>query len=187
VQVHLSGRLRLGDKHDRPGRLDIAISQNYVTTPGLWNFAGFNIGSCNAVATGDGDGVTSLPYVNGVGLGAPVSSFCSPFAQTFGPQAQLVGGVTNLTAAAIFGFNGPGAQAIGLPWGDDFPDPDFNNLTIGPTTTLSDFESALQTDGLSFTVPEPATWTMMLLGVGIVGAGLRIARRSRTGAVAAAG
>lgn len=34
--------------------------------------------------------------------------------------------------------------------------------------------------------PEPATWAMMLLGVGAVGAGLRMGRRSREAALAAA-
>jgi hypothetical protein len=161
-----------------PVDIDIAISQNYVTRPGPWTFSGFNIGTCNGNATADGDGVTSLPYVNGSPLGGPVGSFCSPFAQLFGPKVQGVGSVTNLTAAAIFGFNGADAQVITLPWGDDFPDPAFTNLNglnNGQTMTLSAFESALQTDGIF--LPEPATWAMMLLGAGMIGGGLRMARR----------
>jgi hypothetical protein len=35
-------------------------------------------------------------------------------------------------------------------------------------------------------VPEPATWAMMLLGVGMIGAGLRTARRKNDMALAAA-
>ena len=172
-----------------PIDIDIGISQNYVTKPGPWTFSGFNIGGCNAAATADGDGVTSLPYVNGVSLGGPVSSGCSPFAQTFGPQIRVVGGVTNLTASAIFGFNGGlGPQVITLPWGDDFPDPDLTNLVVGPTTTLDNFESALKSDGFSLAAaaPEPAAWALMLLGVGLVGGGLRMARRKEAAIAAAA-
>jgi hypothetical protein len=36
------------------------------------------------------------------------------------------------------------------------------------------------------TVPEPSTWAMMLLGVGVVGAGLRMARRKDAMASSAA-
>ena len=163
-----------------PIDIDIAISQNYQTQPGVWTFSGFNVGSCNAAATADGDGVTSLPYVNGSSLGGPVASQCSPFAQSFGPQVRTVGGVTNLTAAAIFGFNGGAEpQAITLPWGDDFPDPALSNLIVDSSTTLASFESALQTDGFQMVsgAPEPATWTLMLLGVALVGGALRAARR----------
>ncbi len=157
-----------------PVDIDIAISQNYRTTPGTWTFGGFNIGSCIGVATGDGDGVTSLPVVNGVGIGGPAGAACSPFAQFFGPQSQKVGGITNMTATAIFGFNGPGPQVIGLPWGTDFPSP---ALTINDTTTLSSLLGDLKDDGLTLSVPEPSTWAMMLLGAGLMGAGLRIRRR----------
>jgi hypothetical protein len=39
---------------------------------------------------------------------------------------------------------------------------------------------------LTFAVPEPATWAMMLLGVGMIGAGLRLARRKNDKALTAA-
>jgi hypothetical protein len=171
-----------------PIDIDIAISQTYRTLSGKWTFSGFNIGSCNAAATADGDGVTSLPYVNGVKLGAPVSSPCSPFAQGFGPKQQLVGPYTTLTAAAIFGFNGGGAQLITLPWGDDFPDPDLSNLNVDSTTTLSSYESALQSDGLSMggPVPEPAIWAIMLVGIFGMGAAMRGRRGKELAAITAA-
>jgi hypothetical protein len=158
-----------------PWDVDIAISQNYATIPGLWTFKGFNIGACNAAATGAGDGVTSLPYVNNIAMGGAVSSPCSPFAQGFGPKAQAVGAITNLTAAAIFGFNGGAAepQVITLPWGDDIPNPDFTNLDVGPTTTLSEFEDALKSDGLVAEVPEPMAWALLLAGLGLAGFMLR--------------
>jgi hypothetical protein len=164
-----------------PVDIDIAISQNYLTTPGGWFFKGFNIGACNGAATGAGDGVTSLPYVNGVPLGGAVDSLCSPFAQFFGPKLQAVGPITNLTAAAIFGFNGGKGQSIGLPWGDDFPTPD---LDIGPTTTLPDLVNTLKTDGLQLEVPEPSTWAILIVGFGVIGFMMRPRRRPAARAAA---
>jgi len=41
-------------------------------------------------------------------------------------------------------------------------------------------------DDVSVSVPEPATWAMMLLGVGMIGAGLRMARRKNGMALTAA-
>jgi hypothetical protein len=157
--------------------IDIAISQDYLTTPGPWDFKGFNIGSCNAVATNAGDSVTSLPYVNGVPMGGAVTSLCSPFAQFFALPQQPVGLVTTLTAAAIFSFNGGKGQKIGLPWGDDFP---FPGLDIGPDTTLQGFVNTLKSDGLEFaTVPEPAGWTMLIIGFAVMGFMMRPARRAQ--------
>jgi hypothetical protein len=126
--------------------------------------------------------VTSLPYVNGVPLGGAVSSPCSPFAQFFGPQLQGVGTVTNLTAAAIFGFNGGKGQSISLPWGDDFPTPD---LDIGPSTTLPDLVNTLKADGLELAMPEPTTWTILIVGFVVLGLKVRPLRRKQGHAAAA--
>ena len=42
-------------------------------------------------------------------------------------------------------------------------------------------------DNVNFTaVPEPATWAMMLFGLGVIGSGMRIARRRNVGAPASA-
>ena len=59
---------------------------------------------------------------------------------------------------------------------DDVPDPAFPNLVLTQGETASQFIADLQADGLSVYVPEPATWGLMLLGLGLTGALLR--RRS---------
>jgi PEP-CTERM motif len=48
----------------------------------------------------------------------------------------------------------------------------FNEPETGVSSTDTGFSAAF-----TATVPEPATWAMMLLGVGMIGAGLRVARR----------
>lgn len=45
----------------------------------------------------------------------------------------------------------------------------------GPSASLPPFALL---DGVSVTVPEPATWALMLVGVGALGAGLRMRRRA---------
>ena len=55
---------------------------------------------------------------------------------------------------------------------------------------FSDNTGALQINvtgiGVAGGVPEPATWAMMLLGVGLVGAGLRVSRQKNEAAAGAA-
>jgi hypothetical protein len=54
---------------------------------------------------------------------------------------------------------------------------------VGGTEHYAQFGSAVITSGA---VPEPASWLMMLLGLGFIGGGLRIARRNHSMALTAA-
>jgi len=117
--------------------LDVAIAQNYVTAPGVWNFAELNVGSCNAAAGAAGSTSTVRGFVNGAPM-APLIGLCpGPFALGSGPYVATLGLTTNLTAAAQFVF-GPslGVQAITLPWGDDLP---VDQLHFDPTTINNGF------------------------------------------------
>lgn len=157
--------------------LDAAISQNYLTLGGIGGFSAFNIGSCNAAGVAAADGEVVQPFVNGTPLAGAGTTACSPFAQAFGPQAVVTGGVTNMTAAAIFQFNpfAGGGAAITLPWGSDFPDP---GLGFDPTTgTLAELQTDLQRIGLDEQIPEPAT--LALLGSALLALG-SARRRGRT-------
>lgn len=153
--------------------LSSAITQNYLTLGGIGSFGAFNIGACNATGFIAGDGAIMTPFVNGRAIGGGRgTTACTPFAQLYGPQNQVVGRVTNLTATDVMQFNGilGGGAQITLPWGDDIPDPSFtalNNAINGdsPTAVIDD----LQALGLTQQIPEPAT--LALLGSGLLGLG----------------
>jgi hypothetical protein len=140
--------------------LDVAVSQNYVTAPGVWSFGELNVGSCNAAAGAAGSTSTVLGLVNGAPM-APLTGLCpGPFAVGSGPYVAGLGLVTNLSAAAQFVF-GPsaGIQAITLPWGDDLPfdqtNFDFNSINNGfitPDNIPGGFQDA---------APEPASFSLM--------------------------
>jgi hypothetical protein len=111
--------------------LDVTISQNYITVPGLWGFSELNVGTCNATAALNASTSLVQGSVNGAllpVLGQVGDCAIAPFAYGSGPFGKNVGLVTNMTAAAQF-FFAPGVggnQQITLPWGDDFPDPTIN-------------------------------------------------------------
>lgn len=159
--------------------LSSAITQNYLTLGGVGSFSAFNIGTCNVTGVIAGDGAIMTPYVNGVAIGGGRgTTACAPFAQAYGPQAQAVGGVTNLTATDVMQFNGilGGGAQITLPWGDDIPDPAFTQLNTdidgnSPAAVIAD----LQALGLTQQVPEPAT--LALFGGGLLGLGILRRRR----------
>ena len=149
--------------------LDVGISQNYSTIPTSWTFSGFDIGACggaNPISATVGTFNGTRP------IGGGTAACFGPFAQTFGPRTYPEGGVTNMNADAILTF-GLGGGSIILPFGDDVPDALFPNLTLTQGETASQFVADLQADGLTVALPEPATWGLMLLGLGITGAQLR--------------
>jgi hypothetical protein len=45
--------------------LDVQLSQNYVTAPGVWSLSEFNSGSCSAAATAAGDNILATVAING--------------------------------------------------------------------------------------------------------------------------
>jgi hypothetical protein len=154
--------------------LSSAISQNYRTLGGIGTFGAFNIGACNLTGSLAGDGAIMTPFVNGFAIGGGRgTTACSPFAQFYGPRAQAVGAITNLTATDVMQFDSIafGGAQITLPWGDDIPDSAFTQLNTdidgdSPSTVISD----LQALGLTQQVPEPET--VALFGSGLLGLGL---------------
>ena len=153
--------------------LDVAITQNYVTAPGLWKFAEMNVGSCNAAATAGNDSSTVLGLVNGA-LMAPLPGVCSPFALGAGPYLANIGLITNLSAAAQFVFGpGPAGAAITLPWGDDLP---FDQLNFDSSTIINDFITPDNIPaGFEDAAPEPATFSM--IGGALCAAAFRFRKR----------
>ena len=151
--------------------LDVAISQNYVTAPGVGLFSEFNKGTCTNNTIGTASGVAATLSVNGgampvmgnfgdcVAGGAP-GGVLTGFNFAAGPFPIAVGGATNLTALAQYYFDPAGGigQSIDLPWGEQFPDiglplPDPGNLN---TFSLTD------------AAPEPATFAMFGGALGLL-------------------
>jgi hypothetical protein len=156
--------------------LDVTISQNYLTVPGLWGFKEINVGNCNLPAALNGSTSLVQGAVNSSlmpVLGAVGDCAVAPFAFGAGPFAKTVGLVTNMTAAAQF-FFAPGAagnQQITLPWGDDFPDPTLNfNDPNNPDNFVTDVDNAGFADA-----PEPASFS--LIGGALCVAGFCLRRR----------
>ncbi len=160
--------------------LSSAITQNYLTLGGIGTFGAFNIGTCNATGVLAGDGAIMTPYVNGFQIGGGRgTTACAPFAQAYGPQAQAVGGLTNLTATDVMQFNGIvlGSAQITLPWGDDIPNSSFTQLNTdidgdSPAAVIAD----LQALGLTQQVPEPATLALFGSFLLALGAARRMRR-----------
>lgn len=75
--------------------------------------------------------------------------------------------------SSLDGFNGTNPNGAWSLYIDDFASGDFGSLA---SATLS-----ITTSGVAAAVPEPATWTMMIGGFGLVGGAMR--RRRATSAV----
>ncbi|HXQ47389.1 MAG TPA: PEPxxWA-CTERM sorting domain-containing protein, partial [Caulobacteraceae bacterium] len=83
-------------------------------------------------------------------------------------------------AAYVGAENNANAVAYADPY--MFIEPDFSALNPGYSLVFS----PNVVDALPAGIPEPATWAMMLFGVGVIGGGLRIARRESGMALTAA-
>jgi len=144
--------------------LDVAISENYVTAPGVALFSEFNNGTCTNNTIGTASGVAASLGVNGafmpvmgnfgdcVAGGAP-GGVLTGFNFAGGPFPFGIGGITNLTAVAQFYFDPFGGigQSIDLPWGEQFPD---INLDLPNPDNIGSF-------GVTDGAPEPATFAMI--------------------------
>jgi len=151
--------------------MDVAISQNYVTAPGVGLFSEFNNGTCTNNTIGTASGVAASLGVNGgfmpvmgnfgdcVAGGAP-GGVLTGFNFAAGPFAFGIGNLTNLTAVAQFYFDpaGGAGQSIDLPWGENFPD---TNLALPDPSNIDTF-------GLTNAVPEPGTLVIMWGALGLL-------------------
>jgi len=186
--IYLYGQgIANGNNAAIPVFLNVAITQNYLTTIPFGTFIGVDSGVCNGAATAAGSGQTGFPFVNGFALGpAAGGTACPALLQTFGPAVEPMGAVTNLTAVADFMMGAGAGQLITLPWGADLPDPieldlnqllglDPNNLP-SPDPTPQDIIDKLNSLGLTEQVPEPGT--ISLLGAGVLALMIRRRRRA---------
>jgi hypothetical protein len=151
--------------------LDVQISENYVTAPGVGLFSEFNNGTCTNNTIGTASGSTASLGVNGgfmpvmgnfgdcVAGGAP-GGVLTGFSFAAGPFPFLIGNVTNLTAVAQFYFDPAGGvgQSIDLPWGEQFPD---INLALPDPSNIDTF-------AVTDAAPEPGTLMMMCGALGLI-------------------
>lgn len=124
-----------------------------------------------------------------VAFAAPVSNISFTFDNfgdnsAFGPSTATaynalgaVVGMLNISTGAYANSFAPGSIA-----GSGITDLKFDNGSGG---TYS-WEFGVQTLSFDAAVPEPATWAMMLVGFGMLGAGLRYGRKTTTAKVSIA-
>jgi hypothetical protein len=151
--------------------IDVALRQDYVTTPGLWTFNEGLSGSCDANAIAGNATVAFQGQINGFNMPViAVPNICalSPFSLVpASPTLQTVGGITQLIGGVEYSFpaNGNYPETITLPFGDEFPDPAINfNDPNNPDNFITNTDIPPGLTLVAIT-PEPSTWT--LLGSGI--------------------
>lgn len=163
-------------------------------------------GSNYAILTGSVSGVGADPAVGGQGdpylsVGTPSAGTASfSFADLDGGGASTIGldygsadtynsFILYLSDGTIETFTGQQVIDTGLANGNQSASNTNGRLTftggIGQVITridLTSSQAALEADniGVIAAVPEPATWGMMLLGFGAIGASLRRRRRSHS-------
>ena len=110
-------------------------------------------------------------FSNGVSLGNDTISFSGGASQTVDPA----GGRT-LAATGAYTFNFNPAPATGFGTGITFA----TGTTVGDDSTRSDIPATLTVSaGAVSDAPEPGAWALMLGGLGVLGALLRIQQARR--------
>jgi hypothetical protein len=116
----------------------------------------------------------------------------SPLSFSYSPNAQTVDGVLFAAGELVVSGSAGGVMVQFAPPSNDFwlhvddfaSSPTFDQVgysqvASGGSENLFFTEAPTGTGSVTLTpVPEPAAWAMILVGVGVVGGGLRMARRN---------
>ncbi len=145
-------------------------------TDGLFNLAGpdnlffasSGFSDLKNAAYGDDPGYNSEVEIGSLGGPVTLKSFDIGFLPGLIPQAYNID-VGILTSTQFFILNGTGSASQHLHFDVNVTDPSFVNIQFPAGYTAI--------DNINIGVPEPATWTMMLVGLGGLGAALRSRRR----------
>jgi hypothetical protein len=110
---------------------------------------------------------------------APFTGF--DFGLNCGDPACGAGGSSSFTGPLNFTVSGTGLTLSMLGTADTF---NGNVVRFAADTIAVGGATGTIGGGVPGIVPEPATWAMLILGFGMVGAGMRMRRRSAAGALA---
>ena len=152
------------DGNDPGGAFDLDFGTGYEYSPydGTGGFVGIQKGADGILGTADDVFVTSGPSTQlvdaliGRGSGLADAVYCGPVADTSGPCGAGNQGYIDAEIAAIRGLG-------------------FSSLT-GTYSLLRNatpYATGAATVNFVANVPEPATWAMMIIGFGAVGAAMR--------------
>ncbi|HXQ13352.1 MAG TPA: PEPxxWA-CTERM sorting domain-containing protein [Caulobacteraceae bacterium] len=156
-----------------PGSSTVIDGVTFSTSPTLGNGNFYNVGplfSGDPAVLSDQQETVGLANIL-ISLPAAVTSFALDYGTFNGsPVTFLLSNGDSFTQAST----GSGYLTPNVFTANSTP---FNSVLV----TSGDYVLDINNIG----VPEPATWAMMLLGVGFIGGGLRLARRQVGAAVAA--